>query len=168
MKSPKTSRLPSVDLDRLTGKKPPVQEEAVPIEDITGLIHEVKEAPGATKEEDLLEDITRDIKEITEKAAPRPAPAKAPAELDTLDELDHLTLEEPESLDVGDRAPARSFIEEQEVPRVKETPRKEEPARGSIWAPACLFLRKNPLSLIWMLSRLLKKKRPLLKRPRSA
>jgi tetratricopeptide (TPR) repeat protein len=141
---PEDLGLPTGDLDRLTGKKAPVQEEAVPIEDITGLIHEVKETPGATKEEDLLEDITRDIKEITEKAAPRPAPAKAPAELDTLDELDHLTLEEPESLDVGDRAPARSFIEEEEVPRIKERPRKEEPAPGIDLGTGVSVLEEEP------------------------
>ena len=125
---PEDLALPLVDLDRLSGKKPPVQEEVAPIEDITEIIHEVGEAPGAKKEADLLEDITRDLKEITEKAAPGPAAAKVPAELDTLEELDHLTLEEPESLDTRDRAPAKSFVEQKEFPRAKQTPGKEEPA----------------------------------------
>ena len=161
---PEDLALPAVDLDRLTGKKPPVQEEAVPIEDITGLIHEVKEAPEATKEADLLEDITRDLREITERAAPRP-PAKAPAKLDTLDELDHLTLEEPESLDVSEHAPARSFVEEKEAPRAKETPRKEVPAAAADLDTGIPVLEEEPAIADLDALEIIEKEPPPFKKP---
>jgi tetratricopeptide (TPR) repeat protein len=126
---PEDLALPSVDLDQLTGKKTPVEEEIAPVEDITGLIHEVGEAPEIKKEDELLEDLTKDLREITGKAIPGPVSAEKPVELNTLDELDHLTLEEPESLDTKDRVQAKTFIEEKEPPRIKDVPRIKEAPR---------------------------------------
>ncbi len=115
--------LPSVDLDRLAGEpkrpaKPSGEEEAAPIEDITGLIHEVEEEEPAQKE-------APPAAEEEFAAAPE---EKAQAEgLNPVDELDFLTAEEPESLDRHERAPADTFVEETEAPKKAVTPPAGKP-----------------------------------------
>ncbi|MBP7737945.1 MAG: tetratricopeptide repeat protein [Spirochaetes bacterium] len=117
--------LPSVDLDSLTGEpkrpeKPRVEEEAAPIEDITGLIHEVEEeAPPVAAEE---------------YAAPPEEKAK-PGGLSPVDELDFLTAEEPESLDRHERAPADAFVEETPAPKKAESPVFEDIDLADLGAP---------------------------------
>ncbi len=110
--------LPSGDLEGLTEDKKPSEkqygeEEAAPIEDITGLIHEV--------EEGLPEMEEGPRRAATEKIAAMPeVRVEKPRDLSPADELDFLTAGEPESLDHHDRAPAGSFVEEKETPRVTE------------------------------------------------
>lgn len=111
---PEDLALPSGDLEKITEKKP---AEAAPVEDITDLIQEVEEIP---------------------EKAPSPAEEKAekPEGLSPAEELDFLTAGEPESLDVHERAPAGTFVEEKEPaparPRItipqREPVQFEEPA----------------------------------------
>ncbi len=118
---PEDLALPSGDLERLTKESKP-EEEAAPIEDITGLIHEVEEGVPGRKIP------PRGAAGEKFTAMPEERPAK-PEGLSPADELDFLTAGEPESLDHRDRAPAETFVEETEVPRVTETAAVREPVQ---------------------------------------
>ncbi len=109
--------LPAVDLDELTGEKlppPKPDEERLPVDDITDLIHEVEE----------------EFPEITEKGPERfaPPPVSEQGELSALDELDSLTSEEPLSLDDGDLAPVDAYVGPKEPSRFSTTIADEVPA----------------------------------------
>ncbi|MBN2159826.1 MAG: tetratricopeptide repeat protein [Spirochaetes bacterium] len=132
---PEDLSLPAMDLDGLTRKEePPVpeapkrREEGAPIEDITGLIHEVAEEFPEVGEEAAPEEIEEIAPPPPFARKAPPAPEEKPEALTTLDELDHLTSEEPESLDTSEIAPADEFVSAMEQPPPRESRRIEEPA----------------------------------------
>jgi tetratricopeptide (TPR) repeat protein len=144
-KEPEDLALPSMDFDHLTEKKKPVEEPAVEegavsIEDITGLIHDVEEKFPEIKEKperEPQEEIPLEMEEVPAK--PVPAPAREEEQLTPLDELDRLTKDEPESLDYADRAPSDAYIEP------KETVRREKPAVPKGIETAAPVFEEEPL-----------------------
>ncbi len=146
---PEDLALPLTDFDHLeAGKTPaaPAGEGAVPVEDITGLVHEVEEKfPGikGTPAPEPLEDLSLEMEEVPEK--PSPGPAQAGEErLTPLDELDRLTRDEPESLDHADRAPADTFAGER-GPARRETPRFDIPPAMKGGAPVAPVIEEEAL-----------------------
>ena len=114
---PEDLALPAGDLERLTEEKKPAEEtyaeEEAPIEDITGLIHEVEEGVPERK------GVPRALREEESAAVPVERGEK-PEGMSPADELEFLTAGEPESLDHQDRAPIESYVEEREAPRRAE------------------------------------------------
>jgi len=95
-----------IDAPDLSSVRKEGPEEISEIEDITDMVQEVDEAPG---------DITDEIREIEE---PVPARARKKPALpeDTAGQLDALTSDEPDTLDVSDLAPAGEFVDREEAP----------------------------------------------------
>lgn len=117
---PEDLGLPAVDLKRLdvkAGKEAPPEEEPVPVEDITGLIHEVAEE---------FPEVAEEAPEITELPEEEKPTAPTAGELDALGELDSLTSEEPESMDRRDMAPRDTFVGEKAAERAREPIRIEK------------------------------------------
>ena len=115
---PEDISLPSGELDSLTAKEAPAEE--APLEDISDLVREVREAPEIPEEPEHLEDLTGEIREVPEKEAPPAAVERGP--LSALDELEHLTADEPASLDTHELADEGSFVEQKKPPRAEEAP----------------------------------------------
>lgn len=111
---PEDLALPAGDLGRLAGEKKPAEEpyaeEEAPIEDITGLIHEVEEGVPERKGAPVEEEFAAAPGERAEK----------PEGMSPADELEFLTAGEPESLDQRERAPVETYTEEREAPRRAE------------------------------------------------
>ncbi len=95
-------------------------EDTEEIEDITDMIEEVDEA-GAPPADEFpeLEDISELPEEVPAEEAPS-LPEEAAVSDDTtpLEQLDALTLDEPESLDEGDLAPDDEFVDEGGIPEI--------------------------------------------------
>ncbi|HOD13960.1 MAG TPA: tetratricopeptide repeat protein [Spirochaetota bacterium] len=105
---PDDLELPAVDLKRLDekpGREEPREEPPTPVEDITGLIHEVAEEYPEVSAEAV--EPAPELPELPEEEKPAAAAAE---ELDALGELDSLTSEEPESMDHQDKAPRDTFV----------------------------------------------------------
>ncbi len=120
---PEDLEFPSVDLDRLEGKhraEAPVEESTAPVEDITGLIHEVAE-----EYPEIAGEPASEFPELPEEEKPAAAAAE---ELDALGELDSLTAEEPASMDHRDMAPRDTFVGEKGAEHAREPIRFDRPA----------------------------------------
>jgi len=110
------SDMPEYEYQEEPEPAPPATEEEEPVEDITGLIHEIEpeteEEPPAAAAEEEIPDISEDLQFEEEYPGPEEEspemPEETPAaegEISPLDELSALTEGEPESVD------------EQEIPR---------------------------------------------------
>ncbi|OHD63151.1 MAG: hypothetical protein A2176_11430 [Spirochaetes bacterium RBG_13_51_14] len=161
--------LPPVEFERLTEKPPREElhdEEEIPVEDITGLLEEVEEEFPEIKEEaepEPLEEVDLGLPKIPEK---KPVVAGEPEALSALDELDHLTSEEPESLDTRDLAPSDSFVDQREPRRAKEAPRFEEPAiKEDLSAVESVFEKEPQVGDLGVVEEIVEEPPPPLQKP---
>ncbi len=124
------AELPMEDIDELAsledlgaeeeGPAPDLEfdEEPEELEDITDILEEVEEEePEPVEEFPEFEDISGVPEELPEEEIPS-LPEEKPVsdEATPLEQLDALTLDEPESLDTGDLAPDDEFVDEVGIP----------------------------------------------------
>lgn len=119
---PEDISLPSGKLERLGETEAPAEEP--PIEDISDLVHDVEEVPELPEEMEPLEDITEELREVPEVEEIPVAVDRG--ELSPLGELEHLTADEPESLDTHELADRDSYVEQKKPRRMEEAPGVQE------------------------------------------